>query len=184
MVGICMLAQTGFCCQPKWWKHCFCSALNNVVALRWPGTCSVWTNYLLGLAATPSSWTKTQLKNKSRKSHIQGNLLSCQNKCGARNDGSLTHVSAEPHSEKSSWYRDITTGSTGGAKRQHWGEIAVNVHAVNFITYFRSHLLSSVFLPLVCHSMSFSILLTFISIFWWWWILSSSVGCNRFYCFF
>lgn len=93
-------------------------------------------------------------------------------------------MSAKPRSEKSAWYRDITTGSTGGAKRQQWGEIAVNVHAVNFITYFRSHLLSSVFLPLVCHSVSFSILLTFISIFWWWRILSSLVGFNRFCCLF
>lgn len=47
-------------------------------------------------------------------------------------------MSAELHSEQSAGYRDITTESTGGAKRQQWREIAVKVHAVTFIRYFRS----------------------------------------------
>lgn len=147
-------------------------------AMTWR-TCSVLTNYLLGLAATPpDGW-------KKKKNHMRGNLLSFQHKCGARNDQTLTSTQRRTQLRKVSLIRDITTGSSGGAKRQQQREISVNIHAVMLIPYFRSAAF------ICCSLLSFRWRFTVCplascwpssaySIFWWWRILSSSVGCNRF----
>lgn len=96
--------------------------LNNVVALQRPGDLQCVNKWPAALSCNPSENTANK--------HILGKLLSFQHKSGARNDQTLTHVSAERHSGKSAGYRDITAGRSAGAKRQQWEQTAVKVQKV------------------------------------------------------
>lgn len=67
-----------------------------------------------------NTWKKTPEKGKkptSRKACFYFSINVVPEK-----KQTLTFLSAEPQWEKSAWYRDIPTGSTGGAKKQSWRE--------------------------------------------------------------
>lgn len=117
---------------------------------------------------------------------MRGNLLSFQHKCGARNDQTLTRVSAEPNSEKSAWLETspqevVEVLKDSSKERFQWifmqscSSLILDLQLSSAVVCSPSAgVLQCVLYPADLHQ----------HIFWWWRILSSSVGCNRFYCFF